>query len=124
MASRARVVVILTYHEDTRALDAFMGDENPEFGAAVRVVETDSVTVGVGADGRPVFIRVTDAHRLNNTFRTIAKYAQKEQPLSALQWRHVFQFCLSKANEVLDLDNNRRKPKVAKFVFSSVPAAV
>jgi len=116
---RARVVVMLTYHEETKALDVFMGDENPEFGIAKRVVEKDGITVGVREGGEPVFIRIAGAQNLSKTFKTIAKYAGGEKPINAMQQRYVFTYCLNKTDKLLELAEHQR-PKLAKFVFSSV----
>jgi hypothetical protein len=120
MAKRARVVLVLTYHEDTKALDVFMGDENPECGCAKKVVERNGITLAVTGDNEPVFIRIPNAQSLNKTFKAIAKRAEAEKPANGLQIRHAVKFCLKCTDSMLHAGKRRAMPKVAKFIFNSM----
>jgi len=124
MPKQARVVVILTYHEDTKSLDVFMGDEKPEAGCVKRVVEKDGIDVGVTAAEKPVFIRIPNAQQLNRTFRAIARRGEANEPLNNLQVNHVVKFCLEKTREILPAARACGMPKVAKFVYNSMAEAV
>jgi len=120
MKTRARVVVFLTYHENTKGLDVFLGDENPEFGAVKRSVLKDDATIGLYADGTPAFIRITDVENANRTFKTIARNARRRRALTPLQWDHVVAYCLKRTDEILEHDGHRRKPEMVRYAFNSV----
>ena len=119
---RARVMVALTYHEETKALDVFLGDENPDFGVAKRVVEKGGMTVGVRQNGEPVFIRIVDAQTRTKTFQTIARRIADEKVTTDVQREYVVKYCLNETDKILELAKHRRAPMVARFVLSSLPA--
>ena len=120
MPERAKIIIALTFHEESGALNVFVGDEKPKFGAASHVIEKDGVTLAVRSDGDPVFIRIANAQNCNRTFQSIAKRAKEEKPVRALQWDHVLAFCLKKTNKMLELDKQRKTPKITKYVFNTV----
>ena len=90
----SRIKVFFSWDDPNGAMDVMVGLSKPNFDDLVaKTIRWKNVDLGLKKDGRPAYIRVSGAERIDDVFKAIAARLKTREGPASKQLQHVLDRC-------------------------------